>query len=119
MSVILQHSTRYLQSLLLDNLEITVDNLCKLLKCIGEAELLQRIVIYLVTVISSDNDRKMKDVELDLSNHKSLQRVTFIDGMQDIPNDTPWLPLFAGLSGANNITEFRAVCIVPECIDDL
>ena len=119
MSVILQHSTRYLQSLLLDNLEITVDNWCKLLECIGEAELLQRIVIYLVTVISSDNDRKMKDVELDLSNHQSLQRVTFIDGVQDIPNDTPWLPLFAGLSGATNITEFRAAYIVPECIDDL
>ena len=119
MSVILQHSTRYLQSLLLDNLEITIDNWCKLLECIGEAELLQRIVIYLVTVISSDNDRKMKDVELDLSNHQSLQRVTFIDGVQDIPNDTPWLPLFAGLSGATNITEFRAAYIVPECIDDL
>ena len=119
MSVILQHSTRYLQSLLLDNLEITIDNWCKLLECIGEAELLQRIVIYLVTVISSDNDRKMKDVELDLSNHLSLQRVTFIDGVQDIPNDTPWLPLFAGLSGATNITEFRAAYIVPECIDDL
>ena len=151
MSVILQHSTRYLQSLLLHFLVITVDNWCKLLECIGEAELLQRIVIYLVTVISFDNDRKMKDVELDLSNHQSLQRVTFIDGVQDIsngtrwlprssdnldllycqsfppfidgvqaiPNDTPWLPLFAGLSGATNITEFRAVYIVPECIDDL
>ena len=119
MSVILQHSTRYLQSLLLNILEITVDNWCKLLECIGEAELLQRIVIYLVTVISSDNDRKMKDVELDLSNHQSLLRVTFIDGVQDIPNKTPWLPLFAGLSGATNITEFRAAYIVPECIDDL
>ena len=119
MSVILQHSTRYLQSLLLDNLEITVDNWCKLLECIGEAELLQRISIDLVDVISSDNDRKMKDVKLDLSNHQSLQRVTFYDGVQDIPNDTPWLPLFAGLSGATNITEFRADYIFPECIDDL
>ena len=118
-SVILQHSTRYLQSLLLHNLEITVDNWCKLLECIGEAELLQRIVIYLDTVISTANDRKMKDVELDLSNHQSLRRVTFFDGVQDIPNDTPWLPLFAGLSGATNITEFRAAYIVPECIDDL
>ena len=119
MSVILHHSTRYLQSLLLGNLEITVDNWCKLLKCIDEAELLQRLFINQVTVISSDNDRKMKDVELDLSNHQSLQRVTFIDGVQDIPNDTPWLPLFAGLSGATNITEFIAAYIVPECIDDL
>ena len=119
MSVILHHSTRYLQSLLLDNLEITIDNWCKLLECIGEAELLQRIVIYLPTVISSANDRKMKDVELDLSNHQSLQVVTFFDRVQDIPNDTPWLPLFTGLSGATNITEFRASYIVPECIDDL
>ena len=118
-SVILQQSTKYLQSLLLDNLEISVENWCQLLECIGEAELLQRIVIYLVTVISSDTDRKMKDVELDLSRHTSLQRVTFIDGVQDIPNDTPWLPLFAGLSGAINITEFRAAYIVPECVDDL
>ena len=153
MSVILKDSTRYLQSLLLNILEITVDNWCKLLECIGEAELLQRISIDLVVVISSDNDRKMKDVDLDLSNHQSLRRVTFIDCVQDIPkytswlplssdiwdffdhqsfrrvtfidgvqyipNDTPWLPLFAGLSGATNITEFRAAFIVPECIDDL
>ena len=119
MSVILQHSTRYLQSLLLHDLEITVDNCCKLLECIGEADLLQRIYIYLTTVISSANDRKMKDVELDLSNHQSLRRVTFIDRVQDIPNDTPWLPLFAGLSGATNITEFIAGDIGPECIDNL
>ena len=93
MSVILQHSTKYLQSLLLDILEITVDNWCKLLECIGEAELLQKIVINLVTVISSANDRKMKDVELDLSNHQSLRRVTFISGVEDPFNDTPWLSL--------------------------
>ena len=116
MSVILQHSTRFLQSLELDIYEITVDNWCKLLECIGEAELLQQIVICLTTVISSANDRKMKDVELDLSNHQSLRRVTFFDR---VPNDTPWLPLFAGLSGATNITEFTAGDIGPECIDYL
>lgn len=119
LGTIIQQSTPYLQSLLLDNLEISCENWCQLLESINEAQLLQRMVIYLVTVTDIDGARKMRDVNVNLSEHKSLKRVTFLDGVQDIPDDSPWQPLFKGISGATSITEFRVSYIVPDCVNAL
>ena len=119
LAVVIQHSTKYLQSLLLDNLEISCENWCKLLESINEAQLLQRLEIYLVTVLDVEGAKKMRDVSVDLSAHASLQRVTFLDGVQDIPDDSPWLPLFQGIASATNIIEFIVAYIEPGCVDAL
>ena len=119
LSALIKHSTKYLQSLLLDNLEISSDNWCKLLKAINEARFLQRLMIYLVSVIGGNCPQKMRNIPTDFSGHASLHHVTILDGIQDIPDDIPWLPLLSAVSGAKNITELRISYIVPACVGAL